>query len=70
MDKGIEGIKMISLRCWLQNMGLWHRSSFSLCAQSKAFFNLVLPMYSCATWMWQLEVKCSIAGAFGLCHWA
>lgn len=40
MDKGIEGIKIISLRHWLQNMGLWHHSCFSLCAQSKAFLIL------------------------------
>lgn len=31
---------MISLRCWLQNMGLWHCSCLSLCAQSKAFLIL------------------------------
>jgi len=37
MGKGIEGIKMISLRCWLQNMGLWRHSCLALCAQSKAF---------------------------------
>lgn len=40
MDKGIEGIKIISLRHWLQNMGLWHHSCLSLCAQSKAFLIL------------------------------
>lgn len=28
---------MISLCYWLQNMGLWHHSCLSLCAQSKAF---------------------------------
>lgn len=62
MDKGIEGIKIISLRHWLQNMGLWHHSCLSLCAQSKAFFNLVLAIYS-ATQTWQFEVKCSILRA-------
>lgn len=40
MDKGIEGIKIISLCHWLQNMGLWHHSCLSLCAQSKAFLIL------------------------------
>lgn len=38
MDKGIEGIRMISLHYWLQNMSLWHHSCLSLCAQSEAFF--------------------------------
>lgn len=40
MDKGIEGIRIISLRYWLQNMSLWHHSCLSLCAQSKAFLIL------------------------------